>query len=128
MIILDTHVWIWWMTESPKLSSPAAAAIAEYSIIGIPSISCWEIAMLVAKNRLTFSMDVQTWLKLSLEHPKIRLLPLSPEIAVLSTRLPKNFHSDPADRLIVATCLTYQTSLVSKDSLSQQWGQLEVIW
>lgn len=84
--------------------------------------------MLVAKNRLTFSMDVQTWLKLSLEHPKIRLLPLSPEIAVLSTRLPKNFHSDPADRLIVATCLTYQTSLVSKDSLSQQWGQLEVIW
>ncbi len=84
--------------------------------------------MLVAKNRLTLSIDVQDWLKLSLAHPKVRLLPLSPEISVLSTRLPGNFHSDPADQLIVATCLTYQTFLISKDSLIQQWGQLEVIW
>lgn len=80
------------------------------------------------ENRLTLSIDIQDWLKLSLAHPKVRLLPLSPEISLLSTRLPGNFHSDPADRLIVATCLTYQTSLISKDSLIQQWGQLEVIW
>jgi PIN domain nuclease of toxin-antitoxin system len=128
MIILDTHAWIWWMTESPNLSPKAVEAIAQYSVIGVPSICCWEIAMLVAKSRLKLSLDVQDWLKLSLAHPKIRLLPLSPEIAVLSTRLPTNFHSDPTDRLIVATCLTYQVPLLSKDSLIQKWGHLEIIW
>lgn len=128
MIILDTHAWLWWMTESPKLSQKESKAILNHSVIGTPSISCWEIAMLVAKNRITLSMDVQAWLKLSIEHPKIRLLSLSPEIAVLSTRLPGNFHSDPADRLIVATCLTYQVSLILKDSLIQRWGHLETIW
>ena len=49
MIILDTHAWIWWMTESPILSPQALATIEQNSMIGIPSICCWEVAMLVAK-------------------------------------------------------------------------------
>ncbi|BFM39097.1 type II toxin-antitoxin system VapC family toxin [Synechocystis sp. LKSZ1] len=128
MIILDTHAWIWWMTESTALSPQALATIEQHSTIGVPSICCWEVAMLVAKNRLTLSMDVQVWLRLSLEHPKVRLLTIGPEIAVLSTRLPGNFHNDPADRLIVATGLFYQVPLVSKDSLIQKWGYLDIIW
>jgi PIN domain nuclease of toxin-antitoxin system len=50
MIILDTHAWIWWLTESPKLSDKAKEAIDNHTIIGIPAISCWELSMLVAKN------------------------------------------------------------------------------
>jgi PIN domain nuclease of toxin-antitoxin system len=59
MIILDTHAWFWWLTESPKLSVKSAEAIKNNTIIGIPAISCWEIAMLVSKNRIGLSMDVQ---------------------------------------------------------------------
>jgi len=128
MIILDTNAWIWWMTESPALSPQALATVGQNSTIGIPSICCWEVAMLVAKGRLTLAMDVQIWLNISLDHPKTQLLPLNPEIAVLSTRLPGNFHNDPADRLIIATCLTYQAPLLSKDSLIQKWGYINVIW
>lgn len=68
------------------------------SIIGIPAISCWELAMLVAKNKIGLSMDVQIWMSLAFQHPKAQLLTLSPEIAVLSTRLPGEFPGDPADK------------------------------
>ena len=98
------------------------------SIIGIPAISCWEIAMLVSKNRIGLSMDVQILIDLAFQHPKTQLLPLSPEIAVLSTRLPGDFHGDPADRLIVASCLVHKTPLISKDEKIQKWGYLPIIW
>jgi PIN domain nuclease of toxin-antitoxin system len=50
MIILDTHAWIWWITESENLSVQATEAINKADIIGIAAISCWELAMLVAKT------------------------------------------------------------------------------
>jgi PIN domain nuclease of toxin-antitoxin system len=128
MIILDTHAWFWWLTESPKLSVKSAETIQNNTIIGIPAISCWEIAMLVSKNRIGLSMDVQIWIDLAFQHPKTQLLPLSPEIAVLSTRLPGDFHGDPADRLIVASCLVHKTPLISKDEKIQKWGYLPIIW
>ncbi|MCW9680019.1 type II toxin-antitoxin system VapC family toxin [Dolichospermum planctonicum UHCC 0167] len=128
MIILDTHAWIWWITESKNLSVQATEAINKADIIGIAAISCWELAMLVAKNRIGLSMDVQIWINLALQHPKIQLLALTPEIAVLSTRLPGNFHGDPADRLIVASSLVHKAQLISKDDKIKQWGYLQVIW
>ena len=68
MIILDNHAWIWWMNESNKLSVNALEAINSADLIGIPAISCWEIAMLVEKSRIGLSMDVQIWLDLALQH------------------------------------------------------------
>jgi PIN domain nuclease of toxin-antitoxin system len=118
----------WWMTESPTLSPQALAMIEKNSTIGIPSICCWEVAMLVAKGRLTLAMDVQIWLNISLDYPKTQLLLLNPEIAVLSTRLPGISTTIQQIRLIVATCLTYQAPLLSKDSLIQKWGYINVIW
>jgi len=86
------------MNESNKLSVNALEAINSADLIGIPAISCWEIAMLVEKSRIGLSMDVQIWLDLALQHQNVQLLPLTPEIAVLSTRLPRGFHGDPSDR------------------------------
>ncbi|MFO8038917.1 MAG: type II toxin-antitoxin system VapC family toxin [Sodalinema sp.] len=128
MMILDTHAWIWWISESEKLSQKAQNSIQTSNFIGIPAISCWEIAMLVSKQRLELSMDVQAWINLALQRPRLKLLPLTPEIAVLSTRLPGNFHGDPADRLIVATSLVYDASLISKDEKIRIWPYLDVIW
>jgi PIN domain nuclease of toxin-antitoxin system len=119
---------LWWTNESINLSARADEAIKQADPIGIPVISCWEISMLVAKSRIELSMDVEVWIDLALQHPKVKLLPLTPAIAVLSTQLPGDFHGDPADRLIVATSLMQQAPLISKDRKIQSWGYVEVIW
>jgi PIN domain nuclease of toxin-antitoxin system len=128
VIILDTHAWIWWTTDSSNLSEKASKAIKNASRIGIPAICCWEIAMLAAKKRIGLSMDVQVWIDLALQKNKVQIVPLSPEIAVLSSRLPGEFHGDPADRLIVATSLALKAPLVSKDCKISSCGFVRTIW
>ena len=115
------------MTESPRLSLSAATAIIQAERVGVHIISCWEIAMLVEKGRLKFTQDVADWIHLALQHPKVILLPFEPATAIQAARL-QDFHGDPADRFIVASCLAHRYTLVSADRLIQQWGQVEVIW
>lgn len=119
MIILDTHVWVWWVTNNPRLTAAQTAAIAQeyrYSVVGISVVSCWEIAMLVAKGRLQLGSDFLTWFIAELDYPSIELLPLTPEIAVRAYQLPESFQPDPADRLIVATAIEHGCRLVTSDS------------
>lgn len=52
MILLDTHAWIWWAASSPRLSRKAARAIEAAKPAYVSAMSCWEVAMLVAKKRL----------------------------------------------------------------------------
>lgn len=127
MIVLDTHAWIWLCNESPEFSESGLKTIGRADRIGVSAISCWETAMLVAKRRMGLTMDVEEWLTQALNRPRVRLLPIDPKIAVLSTRLPGDFHGDPADRIIVATCLAYQAALVTKDDRIREWGQVRTI-
>lgn len=129
MTILDTHAWFFWVNDNlNEFSNVALKTILSEKILGVSIISCWEIAMLVAKERLKLNIDVQLWINQALKYPGIKLLSLKPEIAVLSTRLPGNFHGDPADRIIAATCLYHKSSLISKDRKIQAWGSVNVIW
>jgi len=84
--------------------------------------------MLVEKKRLGLTLDVQVWIDLALQRPGVELLPLTPEVAVLSTRLPGDFHGDPADRLIVASSLSWNAPLVTKDKKILDWGFSTVCW
>jgi len=129
LIVLDTHVWLFWVNDDRELiSKKALTAINRAESLGVSVISCWEIAMLVAKQRLAFNMDVQDWVNQASKYPGIRLIGLDAEVAVLSTRLPGNFHGDPADRMIVATCMKHNVPLISKDKMIRSWGQIKVIW
>lgn len=128
MILLDTHVWVWWASSPEKLSKRATEAIETASSLGIAVISCWEVAMLVAKERLAFNRDVEEWIQQALELPKIRLIDLTPKISVLSTRLPGKLHQDPADRFIVATCQQHACKLVTKDAELLHYPHIQAIW
>lgn len=128
MIVLDTHAWIGWVNESNAFPASALRAIESADAIGIPAICCWELAMLVEKARIGLSMDVEVWINLALQRPKVELLPLTAEIAVLSTRLPGHFHGDPADRLIVASSLSSNAQLLTKDEKITAWGYASVSW
>jgi PIN domain nuclease of toxin-antitoxin system len=131
VLVLDTHAWIWWVNESAQLSVEAQAAITNTreagETVGIPAIVCWEVAMLVQKQRLVLAMDVVKWLDVALQFRNVQLIPLSPSIAALSTRL-EGLHGDPADRLIVATSLIHESPLVTKDQKITAWGGINTVW
>ncbi|ACB53574.1 unknown [Crocosphaera subtropica ATCC 51142] len=116
MIILDTHIWIWWVDNNSRLTQRQRKLINTYQSdrLGISIISCWEVAKLVENNRLVLSCSVDEWLNGAIAYPGVQLLNLSDPIIVASTQL-INFHRDPADQLIVATSQVYNCPLLTAD-------------
>lgn len=127
MIILDTHIWVWWAGGDPQLPADYLALIQAEAAngLGVCAISCWEVAKLVERGRLVLSVPVGQWLTQALQPPAL-LLPLSPEIAVGSTQLPGAFHRDPADQLIVATARHYNCPLVTLDGLIRAYPHVQL--
>jgi PIN domain nuclease of toxin-antitoxin system len=105
VILLDTHIWVWWVDGSPQLTPGQRQHIEanESSGLGVSVSSCWEVCKLVELNRLLLRQSVADWINQALAYPGIRLLDLTPRIAIESTQLPGSFHRDPADQIIVAT-------------------------
>ncbi|MEE8496595.1 MAG: type II toxin-antitoxin system VapC family toxin [Xanthomonadales bacterium] len=132
MIILDTHVLLWWVSGSDSLSTAANKVIkrtlTEGSEIIISSISAWEISMLINKGRLILSMDVESWLDEVSQIDGVRFVPVDNEIGVKSTALPGEFHKDPADRMIVATARKLAIPLVTADEKIIKYEYVKTIW
>jgi PIN domain nuclease of toxin-antitoxin system len=129
VIVLDTHVWIWWVHGDANLPEAYSRVIAEHesSGIGVSIISCWEIAKLVEYGRLILPEIVDKWLDEALAYPGIRLLDLSPRIAIESTRLPPPFHKDPADQIIVATARVYDCALLTLDHKLRSYTHIKLL-
>ena len=129
MIVLDTHVWIWWVHGDERLTPTQAQAIAanETDAIGISAISCWEIAKLVERQRLELPGSLNEWFEQALSYPGVRILELTPEIAIASTQLPGEFHNDPADQIIVATARVYNCPLVTSDSKILKYTHVKTV-
>jgi PIN domain nuclease of toxin-antitoxin system len=128
MILLDTHIWVWWILGDDKLPPAHKAYIQAHETdgLGISAISCWEIAKLVENNRLSLPVPVGEWLDQALAYPGMRLLELTPQVAVESTQLPGTFHRDPADQLIVATARVYDCPLVTLDGKILAYQHVQV--
>ena len=132
MIVLDTHILIWWATgDIAKLSANAITAInqeLEGGEIIISSITAWEIAMLVAKERIVISMDLEQWLSTIAQIEAVKFYAVDNDIAVKSASLPGEFHKDPADRMIVATARKLGCGLVTADEKIINYQHVKTIW
>lgn len=129
--LLDTHAWVWWNMEPKKLSRKARAAIENterYSELLLSAISPWEFCKLLEKKRIGISCDPQEWMAEALRMPKLRLVPLTPTIAHRSTILPKPFHDDPADQIIVATAREENATIISRDQLIRDYPHARTLW
>ena len=127
-LLLDTHVWIWLsLKQHQSFSEKASKTIKSASCKWISAISCWELAKLVEKKRIGFSIPLLTWIRRSLNELNIRVADLSPEIAVESTVL-HGFHSDPADQIIVATSRVLGMPLVTADKQILEFSEVQSIW
>ena len=132
MIVLDTHVLLWWVSGSDELSVAAKKAIkrtlTQGSELIVSSISAWEVSMLIDKERLILSMDVESWFDEVSQIDGVRFLPVDNEIGIKSTVLPGDFHKDPADRMIVATARKLAVPLVTADEKIRNYEHVKTIW
>lgn len=133
MIVVDTHVLIWWVSGSEPLSVDAQAAIAaecdasDGEII-FSAITAWEIAMLERRGRLVLSMELDEWMATVKSIDPVRMAPLSDQVAIQSTRLPGEFHKDPADRFIVALARQLNVPLLTADRKIRDYPHVHTIW
>jgi PIN domain nuclease of toxin-antitoxin system len=131
VIVLDTHIWLWWISNPEKLSTYAERAIdravTEKGII-ISSISTWEVALLVDKRRLKLTVDLRDWVRKTEDLPFVRFMPVDNTISLRSVTLPGQFHPDPADRIITATAMTMGLPLVTKDDKIINYPHVQTIW
>lgn len=129
MILLDTHAWVWWVHGDDRLGGRAKEAIerAEQEGLGVSVISCWEVAKLVERCRLELPHSLEEWFALALAYPGVRLLELTPAIAIESTRLPGEFHRDPADQMLVATARIHQAPIATVDRRILAYGGVRTL-
>lgn len=131
MIVLDTHVILWDALAPERLSELARETIVqanENDGLIICDISLWEIAMLLQKGRVQVEVDSQTFINLLLQANKSRVLAISPQIAVLAAQFPAEINKDPADRLIAATALVENATLITADRNLRAAGLIPTLW
>jgi len=124
MIVLDTHVLLWWVSNPEQLSKKARSTIERT----ISSISTWEIAMLVDRKRLALTMDVKDWITRCEAIPYIKFVPVTNGIAIKAVQLTGDIHNDPADRIIVATALSMGVALVTMDQKLRNYQYVKTVW
>jgi len=118
MIILDTHIWLWWLLGDGNLSNNERVALDEKAMdseLAVSWVSIWETEMLERKGRIELYPDFGSWIS-SATHPDIaQVLPADIELVVAQRQLPDAFHGDPADKLIAASSILSGYPLATHD-------------
>lgn len=124
MILLDTHIWIRWLEPSTDpLPSEISTLIDVSERVYVSAVSCWEVAYLAKRNRLTLPIPTEEWLKAALDESGVECLSINAKIATRAATL-SDIHRDPADRFIIATAIETGLSLISMDRSFRDYPEL----
>jgi PIN domain nuclease of toxin-antitoxin system len=129
-LLLDTHVWLWWLTGSPRLPKKDREGLDRTAVSELPfvsAISVWEAEMLVSRGRLVPREPFESWVRRMTAPDTVRILPLDTDTVVSLYALPESFHGDLADRIIVSTARANQLVVATKDSRIRR-SRLVPIW
>ncbi|MEA2061378.1 MAG: type II toxin-antitoxin system VapC family toxin [Thermodesulfobacteriota bacterium] len=114
LVILDTHVWIWWINQDEKLPLSFHERITNSRRAAISAVSVYELIQVVRRGRLSLTIEVNEWLHMATVEADIDIIPVSARIAQIAANLPR-IHGDPLDRLIIASALSNNKPLFSLD-------------
>jgi PIN domain nuclease of toxin-antitoxin system len=129
VIVLDTHAWLWWVDRPQRLSENARDAIDTATVIGVSTISAWELTMLVVRRRISLDREVDLWVRQALADERIQTLAPSAQVAVAAGELDeKRFPGDPADRLIYATARSIGAALITRDEAIRAFDAVSTLW
>lgn len=135
-VLVDTHALLWWQAQPDearpdRISMPAWEWITAANCVLVSPISCWEVAMLVGKERVRLDRPTAAWIRDVLATDGIGVAELTPGIAVAAADL-ADFHGDPADRFLYATAKLLDVPLLSKDRLLHGYAETDrtvtVVW
>ncbi len=118
MVLLDTHIWLWWLLGDGNLSTSERKALdrfASQKSLVISWVSVWETEMLERKGRVSLTPDFQSWLETATHPDIVTVLPADIDVVIAQRSLPETFHGDPADRLIAATSVLSGYRLATHD-------------
>ena len=130
-MLLDTHAWVWWVTEDRRLSRPAKAAIADAIAdhdLWISLMSVWEVAKKVEKRQLVLDRPVDQWLDEAMTVHGLGVWEITRPILVHSCELPQPFHGDPADQILVATARRQGAAMVTRNQQIRRYPHVQTIW
>lgn len=131
VIVLDTHVLVWWLSEPKQLSAAAKRRIARAAgerEVTVSAISIFEIATLVRRERLRLAIDVDRWLAALRALPELLIEPVSADIALAAGKLGPALPGDPADRIIAATAQALGATLVTADDRLRAAAPTPTVW
>jgi len=130
MILLDSHVAVW-LSDSPERISLRAkdairTAVIRGEALALPAAAVFEIATEIRKGRIQPVVPVQRYFEMMTS--RLRVIPISGEIARCAGELPKSFHNDPLDRLIVSTAIVENATLITSDGPIRASGACKTLW
>jgi PIN domain nuclease of toxin-antitoxin system len=131
VIVLDTHVVVWWVSGSRSLSERAKRLIdrsAREGALAASTITILEIATAVRRGRLELGAELDTWLADLYALPELQFVPVSTDIARLAGGFGDSTPGDPADRIITATALTLHAKLITADERMRNSSHVATVW
>ncbi|MEM6403938.1 MAG: type II toxin-antitoxin system VapC family toxin [Cyanobacteria bacterium P01_D01_bin.116] len=125
--LLDTHAFIWWVTDDSRLSSTARGIIADESnVLFLSAASAWEIVIKVRLGKLNLPEPPETYIPSRLTMNRFESLPIQMVHALQVVNLP-DFHRDPFDRIIIAQSQVEKMPIVTVDTQVTRYP-VDVIW
>lgn len=120
-ILLDTHTFIWFINDSPELSSSAADLLESDVDLILSTASLWEIAIKVSLNKLTLPDNYEQFIPQQITLNNIEILTITFDHLTVVSKLPFH-HRDPFNRLLIAQSMSENLQIVSVDSQFDRYG------
>jgi PIN domain nuclease of toxin-antitoxin system len=125
--LLDTHTFLWWVTDAPQLSDVAKAAIADPgNLLFLSSASVWEIVIKVGTGKLVLPEEPEIYIPSRMASNRFESLPIQVSHVLQIAKLP-DLHRDPFDRVLVAQSQIEQMPILTIDALIRQYP-VTTIW
>ena len=123
-ILLDTHIWLWWLNQDPQLSEPYHYVINTSEQVFVSIASCFELKQWQQQQKIDIQIPIEEWLSLALAQAGIINLPITEAIVEKAAEI-KLYHEDMTDNFIIATALVNDCLLMSFNEDFLQIPRLE---
>ncbi|MBR7800905.1 type II toxin-antitoxin system VapC family toxin [Undibacterium fentianense] len=118
--LIDTHIYLWWLQDSPKLSEKARKQIQDATEVYVSSASIWEATIKMSIGKLSVDIDQ---LVAEISKSGFQELPITAAHAATVARLP-DIHKDPFDRMLIAQAMSEPLRFLTADGLLKPYSEL----